>query len=32
MYYILKLAIKAIGNSHESALYETVLEKVFNND
>jgi len=32
MYYILRLTVKAIGNSHESALYETVLEKVFNND
>lgn len=31
MYYILKLAIKAIGNSHKSAFYETVLKKVFNN-
>lgn len=32
MYYILRLTVKAIGNSHESAFYETVLEKVFNND
>lgn len=32
MYYILRLAVKAIGNSHEIAFYETVLEKVFNND
>lgn len=37
MYYILRLTVKAIGNSHEIAFYEiafyeTVLEKVFNND
>lgn len=32
MYYILRLTVKAIGNSYEIAFYETVLEKVFNND
>ena len=32
MYYILRLTVKAIGNSREIAFYETVLEKVFNND
>lgn len=31
MYYILRLTVKAIGNSHEIAFYETVLKKVFNN-
>lgn len=29
MHYILKLIIKAIGNSYETALYKTIFKKVF---